>query len=164
MIKRDLGVYPGQVLLQAVRPVQHYTRLQSDILFVETLEELPAEELDAHDGKHEPEDQADQQDVQYGGDGEHESVDHNLHALPPGDRSQRPQCSQCPQGSEGCQVGVVLHSQTEDGNLTMLIMKFYLKFRTFVSRVKTKSYQNNHKVQAGPDTPEVFSDSKSRPL
>ena len=105
MIKRDLGVYPGQVLRQAVRPVQHHTRLQSDILFVETLEELPSEKLDAHDGEHEPEHQADQQHVQDGRDGEHESVDNNLggresvkdqvltrqlrhlHALPTGDRS-----------------------------------------------------------------------------
>ena len=78
VIKRDLGVGPGQVPRQALRLVHHDTRVQPDVVFVETLEELPSEELDAHDGKHEPEDQADQQHVQYGGDGEHESVHHNL--------------------------------------------------------------------------------------
>ena len=46
----------------------------------------------------------------------------HLHALPTGDRPQWPQCSQSPQGPEGCQVGVVLHCQTEDGNLTVSSM------------------------------------------
>ena len=78
VVERDLGVGPGQVLGQALRLVHHDTRIKSVVVFVETLEELPAEELDAHDGKHEPEDQADQQDVHYGGNGEHESVHHNL--------------------------------------------------------------------------------------
>lgn len=78
VVEGDLGVDPGQVLGQAVRLVHHDTRVESNIVLVETLEELPAEELDAHDGKHEPEDEADQEDVQYGGNGEHESVDDNL--------------------------------------------------------------------------------------
>ena len=71
-------VDPCVVFLEALRFVVDLGDWKPLSELVDTLVELPPKELDAHDGKHEPEDQADQQHVQYGGDGEHESVDHNL--------------------------------------------------------------------------------------
>ena len=45
---------------------------------VDALEELPPEELDAHDGEDEPEHQAHQKDVEDAGDGVHQGVHDNL--------------------------------------------------------------------------------------
>ena len=78
VIKCDLGVDPREVLLQTFHPVLHNANSKFDVVLVYTFVELPTEELDTHDGEHEPEHQADQQHVQDGGNGEHESVDNNL--------------------------------------------------------------------------------------
>ena len=68
VIKCDLGVDPREVLLQTFHPVLHNANSKFDVVLVYTFVELPTEELDTHDGEHEPEHQADQQHVHDGGD------------------------------------------------------------------------------------------------
>ena len=47
-------------------------------IVIDAFAKLPSEELDAHDGKDEPEDQANQYHVANTGNGIHQSVDHDL--------------------------------------------------------------------------------------
>ena len=48
------------------------------IVIVQAFVELSSKELDPHDGEDEPEHQADQQHIEDGGNGVHQSVHHNL--------------------------------------------------------------------------------------
>ena len=45
------------------------------------LVELSGEELNAHDGKDKPEDDTDEEHVEYARDGLHQRVHHNLHPI-----------------------------------------------------------------------------------
>ena len=73
-----LRVDPGVVLLEALCLVVDDVDVEAVAVGVDALEELAAEELDAHDGEDEPEHQAHQQHIEDGGDGVHQGVHHNL--------------------------------------------------------------------------------------
>ena len=73
-----LGVDPSEVLLKTFSLVLHNTHVKFNVVIVQTFVELSSEYLDPHDGEHQPEHQADQQDVEYGGDGQHQSVHYDL--------------------------------------------------------------------------------------
>ena len=78
MIKCYLGVDPGVILLEALPLVVNHTDWQPCVVLVNTFVELPAEELNSHDGEDEPEDEAHQQDIDDGGDGVHQGIYYNL--------------------------------------------------------------------------------------
>ena len=63
-----------------------------------------------------------------------------LHALPSRNCPQRSQCSQSSQGSESCKVWASFNCQTQDRN------------------------QDNDEVKTGPDTTEVFVETKGEPF
>ena len=67
--------FPSRCLLS---PVLHNIDAQPDAVLVYTLVELATKELDSHDGEDEPEDEADQQHIDDGGDGVHQGIHHNL--------------------------------------------------------------------------------------
>ena len=73
-----LGIDPGVILLEALCLVIDDVDVEAGAALVDALEELAAEELDAHDGEDEPEDEAHKEDVDDGGDGIHQSVHNNL--------------------------------------------------------------------------------------
>ena len=83
MTKTSCGINCS--LNQQPFPPASYRDGQSFAVLVHALVELSAEELDAHDGEDEPEDEAHQQNVEDGGDGEHERVHYDL-KLPPAPR------------------------------------------------------------------------------
>ena len=78
VVKCYLGVDPGVILLETFPLVVNHTDWQSGVVLVNTFVELPAKELNSHDGKYQPEDEADQQDIDDGGDGVHQGIYHNL--------------------------------------------------------------------------------------
>ena len=78
MIKSDFRVDPGIIFVGTLPLVRDLSDRQPLIVLVQTFVELSAEELDAHDGEDEPEHQADQQHVEDGGNGVHQSIHHNL--------------------------------------------------------------------------------------
>ena len=78
VVKGDLGVDPRVVLHLALELVVHDLDGKSISGIVDALVKLSAEELDAHDGEYQPEDEADEQHVEDGGDGVHQRVDDNL--------------------------------------------------------------------------------------
>ena len=73
-----LRVDPGVVLLEALGLVVDDVDVEAVAVGVDALEELAAEELDAHDGEDEPEDEAHQQHVEDRRDRVHQSVHHDL--------------------------------------------------------------------------------------
>ena len=73
-----LRVDPGVVLLEALGLVVDDVDVEAVAVGVDALEELAAEELDAHDGEDEPEDETHEEHVEDGGNGVHQSVDNNL--------------------------------------------------------------------------------------
>ena len=81
VVKCYLGVDPGVVLLETLPLVVHHAHWQPDAVLVQTLVELPSEELNSHDGEDEPKHQADQQDVDDRGDGVHQGVYYDLQTL-----------------------------------------------------------------------------------
>ena len=81
VVEVNFGVDPGVVFLEALRFVVDLGDGKPLPEVVDTLVELPPEELDAHDGEDEPEHEAHQQHVEDGGDGVHESVHNNLHSV-----------------------------------------------------------------------------------
>ena len=78
VIEGDLRVDPRVVLLCALPLVVDHVDGEPLLELVDALVELPAEELDAHDGEDEPEDEADEQHVEDRRDGVHEGVHHDL--------------------------------------------------------------------------------------
>lgn len=81
VISGYLGVDPGVVLvgvLFALRLVVDDVDVEAVAFLVDALEELAAEELDAHDGEDEPEDEAHEQHVEDGRNGVHQRVHHDL--------------------------------------------------------------------------------------
>ena len=78
VVKGDFGVDPGEVLLCALELVVDDVDLQPISLFVYAFVELSAEELHAHDGEDEPEDEAHEEHVEDGGNGVHQGVDNDL--------------------------------------------------------------------------------------
>jgi hypothetical protein len=56
---------------------------------VDAFEEFPFEELNSHDGKDEPEEETNEEDVEDGRDGVHQSIHDHLHSLPPRNGSER---------------------------------------------------------------------------
>ena len=78
VVKSDLGVDPGVVLVGTLPLVLDDGDGETQVVLIEALVELAPEELDAHDGEDEPEHQADQQHIEDGGDGVHQGVHHNL--------------------------------------------------------------------------------------
>ena len=78
MVKGDLGVDPGEVLGRALPLVGHLRHVEADVVVVNALVELPAKELDAHDGEDEPEDETHEKYVEDGWNCVHQSVDNNL--------------------------------------------------------------------------------------
>ena len=81
VVKSDLGVDPGVVLVGTLPLVLDDGDGEPQVVLIEALVELAPEELDAHDGEDEPEHEAHQQHVEDGGDGVHESVHNNLHSV-----------------------------------------------------------------------------------
>ena len=81
VVEGDLWVYPGEVLLCTLPLVVDHRHLQPLPVVVKAFVKLSTKELDAHDGKDEPEDETDQQDVDDWGDGVHQCVDHNLYKI-----------------------------------------------------------------------------------
>ena len=81
MVKCYLGVDPGVILLETFPLVLHNAHWQPNAVLVQTFVELPSKKLNSHDGEYEPEDQADQQDVDDGGDGVHQGVYNDLQIL-----------------------------------------------------------------------------------
>ena len=73
-----LGIDPGVILLEALCLVIDDVDVEAGAALVDALEELAAEELDAHDGEDEPEDEAHEQHVEDGRDGVHQGVHHDL--------------------------------------------------------------------------------------
>ena len=78
MVKGDLGVDPGKVFGSTLPLVGNLRDVETNIVIVDTFVELPTEELDAHDGEDEPEDETHEEHVEDGGDGVHQSIDNNL--------------------------------------------------------------------------------------
>ena len=78
VIKSDLGVDPGEVLVRALPLVPDLGGGQPLIVLVQAFVELSSKELDPHDGEDEPEHKAHQQHVEDGRDGVHQGVHHDL--------------------------------------------------------------------------------------
>ena len=78
VVKCYLGVDPGVILLETFPLIVNHTHGESGVVLVNTFVELPAKELNSHDGKYQPEDEADQQDIDDGGDGVHQGIYDNL--------------------------------------------------------------------------------------
>lgn len=117
MIKGDLGVDPGVVEIEARLSIVDHVDLQHNSLGVNALEELTAEELNAHYGEDEPKDQTHQQHIEDGRNGVHECVHHDPHALPPRNGSEWSEGAQRPQRSKDSQVLIFLDQQRENGDL-----------------------------------------------
>lgn len=111
MIEGDLRVDPRVVEGEAGRPIVDHVDLQHLAVRVDALEELTAEELHAHDGEDEPEDEADEQDVEDGWNRVHERVDDDPHALPPGYGTKGSQRAQCAKGPQHPQVLILFDQQ-----------------------------------------------------
>ena len=78
VVEVNFWVDPGVVFLEALRFVVDLSDGKPLPEVVDTLVELPPEELDAHDGEDEPEDQTHQEHVENGRDGIHQGIHHNL--------------------------------------------------------------------------------------
>ena len=78
VIKGNFRVDPGVVFLEALELVVDDVNVQALALVVHALVELAAEELDAHDGKDQPEHEAHQEHVEDGRDGVHQGIYDNL--------------------------------------------------------------------------------------
>ena len=78
VVEVNFGVDPCVVFLEALRFVVDLSDGKPLPEVVDTLVELPPEELDAHDGEDEPEDQTHQEHVENGRDGIHQGIHHNL--------------------------------------------------------------------------------------
>ena len=78
MVKCDLGVDPGVILLETFPLIVNHTHGESGVVLVNTFVELSTKKLNSHDGKYQPEHEADQQDIDDGGDGVHQGIYYNL--------------------------------------------------------------------------------------
>ena len=78
----DGRVLPRQIATEAIGFRVHHLRWESITrLVVDALVELAAKQLDAEDGEDEPKDEAHEEHVENGRDGEHQRVHHNLTAI-----------------------------------------------------------------------------------
>lgn len=55
-----------------------YSSIHSFPIDVDTLEKFPFEELDTHDGEHQPEEETHEEDIEDGWDRVHQGIHHNL--------------------------------------------------------------------------------------
>ena len=78
MVECYLGVDPGVILLETFPLVVDDTDWKPGVVLVNTFVELATKKLNSHDGKYQPEHQADQQDIDDGGDGVHQGIYYNL--------------------------------------------------------------------------------------
>ena len=78
VVEGDLGVDPREVLSGTLPLVGDLRDVEADVVVVDALVELPAKELNAHDGEDEPEDETHEEHIEDGGNGVHQGVDNNL--------------------------------------------------------------------------------------